>query len=31
MTEEKQNEQFDETNDQTQNVATEEIEAKETE
>lgn len=31
MTEEKQNEQFDETNDQTQSVATEEVEANETE
>lgn len=31
MTEEKQNEQFDETNDQIQSVATEEVEANETE
>lgn len=31
MTEEKQNEQFDETNDQTLSVATEEVEANETE
>ncbi|MCD8835387.1 nucleotide exchange factor GrpE [Mammaliicoccus sciuri] len=31
MTEEKQNEQFDETNDQTQSVATEEVEVNETE
>lgn len=31
MTEEKQNEQFDETNHQTQSVATEEVEANETE